>query len=75
MIVTEPLPAASWEAIGWQARELLGDIAHDYMYAQRTADDRIAFGGRGVPYLYGSRIDDRRAHRSERTIERARGRC
>jgi glycine/D-amino acid oxidase-like deaminating enzyme len=28
-----------------------------YMYAQRTADDRIAFGGRGVPYRYGSRVD------------------
>ena len=27
------------------------------MYAQRTADDRIAFGGRGVPYRYGSRVD------------------
>ena len=27
------------------------------MYAQRTADDRIAFGGRGVPYRFGSRVD------------------
>lgn len=26
------------------------------IYGQRTADDRIAFGGRGVPYLFGSRI-------------------
>jgi glycine/D-amino acid oxidase-like deaminating enzyme len=28
------------------------------MYAQRTADGRIAFGGRGKPYRYGSKIDD-----------------
>ncbi len=27
------------------------------MYAQRTADDRIALGGRGTPYRYGSRTD------------------
>ncbi|GII96610.1 NAD(P)/FAD-dependent oxidoreductase [Sinosporangium siamense] len=59
MIVTEPLPSSVWEAIGWNGDELLGDLAHYYMYAQRTADDRIAFGGRGKPYLYGSRVDDR----------------
>ncbi|SPT64642.1 FAD-binding oxidoreductase [Actinomadura madurae] len=58
MIVTTPLPARTWKAIGWERRELLGDMAHYYMYAQRTAGDRIAFGGRGRPYRYGSRIDD-----------------
>ncbi|MFE4726914.1 NAD(P)/FAD-dependent oxidoreductase [Microbacterium sp. NPDC056736] len=67
MIVTDPIPAAVWERIGWEARETLGDFAHVYMYAQRTADDRIAFGGRGVPYRYGSRVDtDGRTQ--ERTI-------
>ncbi|QHY96390.1 Gamma-glutamylputrescine oxidoreductase [Streptomyces sp. S4.7] len=58
MIATEPLPAAVWDAIGWEGRETLGDMAHAYMYAQRTADDRIALGGRGVPYRYGSRTDN-----------------
>jgi glycine/D-amino acid oxidase-like deaminating enzyme len=57
MIVTEPLPAAAWDRIGWRGGEVLGDFAHVYIYAQRTADDRIAFGGRGVPYRYGSRVD------------------
>ncbi len=57
MIVTDPLPASVWRAIGWEGRETLGDFAHVYMYAQRTADDRIAFGGRGVPYRYGSHVD------------------
>ncbi|MEJ1154973.1 FAD-binding oxidoreductase [Microbacterium marmarense] len=57
MIATAPLPASAWNAIGWDGRETLGDFAHVYMYAQRTADDRIAFGGRGVPYRYGSRVD------------------
>ena len=57
MIVTDPLPRAFWDAVGWDGRETLGDFAHVYMYAQRTADDRIAFGGRGVPYRYASRVD------------------
>lgn len=57
MIVTAPLPAAAWSEIGWSGYETLGDHAHVYMYAQRTADDRIAIGGRGVPYRFGSRVD------------------
>ncbi|WP_369235042.1 NAD(P)/FAD-dependent oxidoreductase [Streptomyces sp. R21] len=58
MIATEPLTEAQWEAIGWEGRETLGDMAHAYMYAQRTADGRIALGGRGVPYRFGSRTDN-----------------
>ncbi|MFE5615130.1 NAD(P)/FAD-dependent oxidoreductase [Streptomyces sp. NPDC056463] len=58
MIATEPLTDAQWDAIGWHGREALGDMAHAYMYAQRTADGRIALGGRGVPYRYGSRTDN-----------------
>jgi glycine/D-amino acid oxidase-like deaminating enzyme len=57
LIVTEPLGSDVWERIGWRGRELLGDFAHVYMYAQRTADDRIALGGRGMPYRFGSRTD------------------
>jgi glycine/D-amino acid oxidase-like deaminating enzyme len=58
MIVTAPLPASFWDSVGWNGRETLGDFAHAYMYAQRTADDRIALGGRGVPYRFGSRTDN-----------------
>ncbi|MCU4183558.1 FAD-binding oxidoreductase [Acidiferrimicrobium sp. IK] len=57
MIVTEPLDAPVWDAIGWQGAETVRDAAHAYVYAQRTADDRIAIGGRGVPYRFGSRTD------------------
>ena len=57
MIATAPLPQGVWDEIGWDGREVLGDFAHVYMYAQRTADDRIAIGGRGKPYRYGSRTD------------------
>ncbi|MBG0854346.1 FAD-dependent oxidoreductase [Streptomyces spinoverrucosus] len=58
MIATEPLTEEQWEAVGWAGRETLGDMAHAYMYAQRTADGRIALGGRGVPYRFGSRTDN-----------------
>lgn len=56
-IVTEPLPDALWDEIGWQGHELLGEGAHAYCYAQRTREGRIAMGGRGVPYRFGSRTD------------------
>jgi glycine/D-amino acid oxidase-like deaminating enzyme len=54
MIVTEPIDAATWGEIGWQGRETIDDAAHVYCYLQRTADDRIAIGGRGRPYRFGS---------------------
>jgi glycine/D-amino acid oxidase-like deaminating enzyme len=57
MIVTEPLSAQAWQRIGWDGNEVIGDAAHVFMYAQRTADGRIAIGGRGSPYRYGSGID------------------
>nr|WP_307781851.1 FAD-binding oxidoreductase [Streptomyces sp. MBT65] len=59
MIVTEPLPDAVMDQVGWHGAEVLGDSAHAYLYAQRTADGRIALGGRGNPYRFGSRTDDR----------------
>ncbi len=67
MIVTEPLAAEAWERIGWSAAETIGDGAHVYAYLQRTADGRIAIGGRGVPYRYGSRTDGR-GDTAERTV-------
>ena len=57
MVVTEPLSSAAWQEIGWDGCETLSDEAHAYMYAQRTADGRIALGGRGVPYRFGSAVD------------------
>ena len=56
-IVTPPLPPEIWDRIGWQGAEILGDFNNAYCYCQRTADGRIALGGRGVPYRFGSRMD------------------
>lgn len=58
MIVTAPLSDGQRAAVGWHNAELLGDAAHAYFYAQRTDDGRLAIGGRGVPYRFGSRTDD-----------------
>jgi glycine/D-amino acid oxidase-like deaminating enzyme len=54
MIVTKPLSAEAWQQIGWNGLQCLSDSAHTFIYSQRTADGRIAIGGRGVPYRYGS---------------------
>lgn len=56
-VITPVLPAEIWAKIGWEGAEILGDFAHSYCYCQRTADGRIAFGGRGIPYRFGSGLD------------------
>jgi glycine/D-amino acid oxidase-like deaminating enzyme len=55
--VTEPLPAGMRAEIGWENNEVLSDHAHAYVYIQHTADGRIAIGGRGRPYYWGSGHD------------------
>ncbi len=57
MVVTEPLPEEVWSELGWEGAETILDGSHAYTYSQRTADGRIAIGGRGVPYRFGSRTD------------------
>ena len=58
MIATEPLPPSFWDEVGWARRETVTDARHLIIYAQRTADDRIAIGGRGAPYHFGSDVMD-----------------
>ena len=56
MIATEPLPPAVWDEIGLAGRPTFGDLRHLIIYGQRTADGRLAFGGRGAPYHLGSSV-------------------
>ncbi len=56
MVATEPLPEDVWAQIGLTARETFADKRHLVIYGQRTADGRLAFGGRGAPYHFGSRV-------------------
>ncbi len=53
---TEPIPDAMWDEIGLADRETFSDYRRLIIYGQRTADNRIVFGGRGAPYHFGSRI-------------------
>ncbi len=57
MIATEPLDRSTLDQVGLAGRPTFADDRYNVIYGQRTADDRIAFGGRGVPYLFGSKID------------------
>ena len=59
MIATGPLSAAFWTEVGFGHYETFADDRHLIIYGQRTADDRIAFGGRGAPYHFGSVVEDR----------------
>lgn len=56
MIATEPLPDDVWQHIGLHDRPTFNDGRRMIVYGQRTADGRFAFGGRGAPYHFGSRI-------------------
>jgi glycine/D-amino acid oxidase-like deaminating enzyme len=74
MVATEPLPERVWKEIGWSGGETMAAGGHLFTYAQRTRDGRVAFGGRGAPYHFGSRIrpgfdrDDRVHARLEATL-------
>jgi glycine/D-amino acid oxidase-like deaminating enzyme len=57
MLATEPLPDSFWDDAGLAHRETFNDLRHLIIYGQRTADGRFAFGGRGAPYHFGSRVE------------------
>lgn len=59
MVATEPLSEATVQGLRWTGRETVNDARNGVVYAQLTADNRIAFGGRGAPYHFGSRVQDR----------------
>jgi glycine/D-amino acid oxidase-like deaminating enzyme len=56
MVATEPLPDAFWDVVGLRRGETFTDHRHLIIYGQRTTDNRLAFGGRGAPYHFGSTV-------------------
>jgi glycine/D-amino acid oxidase-like deaminating enzyme len=54
MVATEPISEKIWEQIGLNHGESFAEASHLVTYGQRTADNRLAVGGRGAPYLFGS---------------------
>jgi glycine/D-amino acid oxidase-like deaminating enzyme len=65
MIATEPLPDDLWSTIGLSDRPTFHDERRLVIYGQRTADGRIAFGGRGAPYHFGSAISPAYDHNAD----------
>ena len=59
MIATAPQSPDFWRGVGLARYETFADARHVVIYGQRTSDDRIAFGGRGAPYHFGSTVEAR----------------
>lgn len=56
IVLTEPIDADRWAAIGWDGHECLSSHRLTVDYLSRTEDGRVLFGGRGAPYHYGSAV-------------------
>ena len=56
VLMTEPLNAGQLVSIGWAERQGVADLANQFHYLRRTADDRILFGGYDAVYHAGGRI-------------------
>jgi glycine/D-amino acid oxidase-like deaminating enzyme len=63
VIVTEPLSAEQWDAIGWQGRQGIGDMGNQFHYYRRTDDGRILFGGYDA--IHQSRVSHQHDSRPE----------
>ncbi len=59
MIASESQSDAFWRDAGFSGYETFADDRHLIIYGQRTKDGRIAFGGRGAPYHFGSTVEER----------------
>ena len=59
MIATEPQSEPSGTRLDSPRYETFADDRHLIIYGQRTSDGRIAFGGRGAPYHFGSTVEPR----------------
>ena len=57
VVATAPLPDEVIEQVGLATRPTFSDLRHLIIYGQRTADNRLVFGGRGAPYHFGSAVE------------------
>ena len=56
VLVTEPLTAAQWSAIGWRRGQGVSDCANQFHYYRPTADGRILWGGYDAVYRFGGPV-------------------
>ncbi|WP_020481087.1 NAD(P)/FAD-dependent oxidoreductase [Pseudomonas asplenii] len=55
LVATEPLPAATWDAIGLDRGQAFSEGSRQVTYGQRSADNRLVFGARGG-YRFAGRL-------------------
>ena len=60
MIASEVLSEEIWDQIGVKDRFTFAEGTHLVNYAQRTADNRLAIGGRGASYPFGSKLIEKK---------------
>ena len=72
VVVTEPLSAEQWVAVGWEGRQGMSDSGDQFHYYRRTADDRILWGGWDVRYHFGGRMGPAVEHHDPTTQTLAR---
>lgn len=65
VLMTEPLTAAQIASIGWRGRQGLGDLAEQFHYSRRSADNRILWGGYDAVYPVGGKVSVRHEDRPE----------
>jgi glycine/D-amino acid oxidase-like deaminating enzyme len=63
VLVTEPLSAAQWRAIGWNERQGVTDAGNQFHYYRPLPDGRILWGGYDAIYYFGSKTDPARGRR------------
>lgn len=56
ILVSEPLTAEQWEAIGWRGRQGITDGRAFFNYYRPTADGRILWGTSEATYYSGNRV-------------------
>ncbi|MBS1697776.1 MAG: FAD-dependent oxidoreductase [Actinobacteria bacterium] len=64
-LMTEPLTAEQYDAIGWKNRQGLADSANQFHYYRLSADNRILFGGYDAVYHYGGKVREEYEDRPE----------
>ncbi|PRB06927.1 FAD-binding oxidoreductase [Microbacterium sp. MYb64] len=64
-LMTEPLTAEQYDAIGWKNRQGLADSANQFHYYRLSADNRILFGGYDAVYHFGGKVREEYEERPE----------
>ena len=57
MVATRPLTPLEQKSVGWSPGLAIAEATNNVNYGQMTLDARLAVGGRGAHYPYGSHLD------------------